>query len=87
MRDVGTHDAERLAELLAMLPPVPTGWAEAAQELPAARRSLDGLLGRAAADRELRARLLADLERALAAEGIPATPAVVSLARIRLGEL
>ncbi|HZT16825.1 MAG TPA: hypothetical protein VFA19_12845 [Gaiellaceae bacterium] len=84
---MSTGETERLAELLAALPPVPTGWVEAAQELPAARRSLDVLLERALADRELRARLLADLERALAAEGIEATPAVVSLARIRLGEL
>jgi len=87
MRDVSTDEIERLGELLAALPPVPTGWVEAAQELPAARRSLDGLLGRALADRELRASLQADLERALAAEGIPPTPAVVSLARIRLREL
>ena len=84
MSNVAWEDTERIAELLAALPPAPHGWAAAAQELPFARASLDGLLARAREDSELRARLLADLEAALAEEGIPATPAVISLARISL---
>lgn len=79
-----TDDTERIAQLLAALPPAPLGWVAAAQELPFARASLDGLLARAQQDGALRARLLADLESALADEGIPATPAVISLARLHL---
>ena len=48
-----------------MLPPVPTGWVEAAKELPAARRSLDQLVERARADEELRKTVVANLEAAL----------------------
>jgi hypothetical protein len=64
-----TYDAERIAELLRALPPAPRGWVEAAQELPSARRGLDQIVERAEADAEFRARLIADLEQALAAEG------------------
>lgn len=84
MRESST-DTERLAELLAALPPAPQGWVEAAQELPAARRSLDGLIARAEADGALRRRLIADLEATLTDEGIAVTPALLSLARARLG--
>jgi hypothetical protein len=65
-----TYDAERIAELLRTLPPAPRGWVEAAQELPSARRGLDQIVERAEADAEFRARLIADLEQALAAEGL-----------------
>ena len=66
-----THafDEERLGELLRVLRPAPRGWVQAAQELPAARRSLDEIVGRAEADLAFRAALIADLETALAAEG------------------
>lgn len=64
-----TYDAERIAELLRALPPAPRGWVEAAQELPSARRGLDQIVERAEADAEFRARLIADLEQALEAEG------------------
>ena len=84
MSNVAWDETERIAELLAALPPAPHGWAAAAQELPSARASLDGLLARAREDSELRARLLDDLEGALAGEGVSPTPAVISLARISL---
>jgi hypothetical protein len=64
-----TYDAERIAELLRALPPAPRAWVHAAQELPSARRDLDEIVERARADAEFRARLFADLEQALAAEG------------------
>ena len=64
-----TYDAEQIAELLRALPPAPRGWVEAAQELPSARRGLDQIVARAEADTEFRARLVADLEQALEAEG------------------
>jgi hypothetical protein len=63
------YDEERLGVLLRLLPPAPTGWVRAAQELPAARSALDEIVARAQADLAFRAALVADLERALAAEG------------------
>ena len=68
------HDEERLGELLAMLPPAPTGWVQAAQELPEARRQLDEIVERAREDAEFRVRLIADLEAALTVGGLRATP-------------
>jgi hypothetical protein len=67
---------ERLAALLALLPPAPEGWMQAAIELPAARAQLDTIIARAQQDANYRAHVLADLENALAADGITATPAV-----------
>lgn len=78
------YDEQRLAELLRMLPPAPQGWVEAAQELPSARRSLDTIVERAVADAEYRRRVIADLERALQAEGIEPDAAVLALLRERL---
>ena len=63
------YDEERLGVLLRVLRPPPAGWVLAAQELPRARRALDEIVERAAADQEFRRALLADLEQALASEG------------------
>jgi hypothetical protein len=79
-----SYDEERLGELLRRLPPAPVGWVQAAQELPAARAALDDLVARAEADAELRVRILADLEKTLAAEGIQPAPRVVDELRNRL---
>jgi hypothetical protein len=65
-----THEDERIGELLRYLPPAPVGWVEAAQELPAARRSLDEIVARAEADLAFREALVADLEATLALEGL-----------------
>jgi len=70
----GSLPEERLAALLAFLPPAPEAWVEAAKQLPAARAQLDGIVARAEQDAEYRARLIADLEQALAADGIEPTP-------------
>ena len=78
-------DEERIAELLRLLPPAPAGLVRAAQELPAARAAIDEIVARAEADAELRARLLADLERALQAEGYEPSPAIVRALRDHLG--
>jgi hypothetical protein len=78
------YDEQRLAALLGALPPAPEGWVRAAQELPAARRSLDTIVERAVADAEYRRRVIADLEAALADEGLAADPALVALLRERL---
>jgi hypothetical protein len=77
-------DEQRLSELLRSLPPAPEAWVRAAQELPSARRSLDTIVERAVADAEYRRGVIADLERALAAEGIEPDPAHVALLRERL---
>ena len=65
----GTYDEERLGPLLRVLRPAPVGWVRAAQELPAARRSLDQIVARAEADLAFRKALIADLEAALEHEG------------------
>ena len=73
-----TNGEERLGELLHLLRPAPAGWLRAAQELPAARRSLDEIVARAEADMEFRKAALADLEAALAQEGLDPTPRLVA---------
>jgi type VI protein secretion system component VasF len=79
-----TYEAERIAELLRALPPAPRAWVQAAQELPFERRDLDEIVERARADAEFRARLLADLEQALAAEGYEPDAALLDTLRRRL---
>ena len=81
---VKTYDIEQLARLLSALPPTPEGWVSAAQELPRMRANLDDLIVRAEQDAELRARLVADLESALAESGISPTPRLLAEARARL---
>jgi hypothetical protein len=84
---VPPHDVEKIAELLALLPPAPTGWVQAAQELPAARAGLDEIVERARVDAEFRAKVMADLEAALAAAGHEPTHALVEALRICLADL
>ena len=74
---------ERLAELLALLQPPPTGWIEAAAELPRLRAVLDDIVARAEADAELRQALIANLEATLAREGVEPTPRIVEELRKR----
>jgi hypothetical protein len=61
---------EQLAALLALLPPAPGAWVEAAKQLPAARAQIDGIVARAERDAAYRERVVSDLERALTADGI-----------------
>jgi len=75
------YDEERIAALLRLLPPPPLGWILAAQELPQARVEIAALVARAEADAATRARIVADLESALEAEGIAPTPSVVAALR------
>ena len=82
--DGGRWGEEGLGELIAELPPLPAGWAEAAARLPEARASLDGLVERALADSELRAQTLDGLEDALRAEGYEPEPQLRALLRARL---
>ena len=79
-----TYDEERLGELLRLLPPAPTGWVEAAQELPRARADLDALVARAEQDAAFRQALVDDLEDALRVAGVEPRPVVVEHLRRRL---
>jgi len=81
------HDEERLGELLGLLPPAPTGWVQAAQELPLARRQLDEIVERARIDAEFRTQLFADLETALAAAGYEPSAKLLDALRSSLAEL
>ncbi|MDX6442657.1 MAG: hypothetical protein QOE43_2386 [Gaiellaceae bacterium] len=80
---MNASDHDKLARLIAALPPAPVGWVQAAQELPAARRGIDDIVERAVADAAYRERVVADLESALAAEGIIPTPPVLKELRER----
>ena len=64
-----TYSEDRIAALIAALPPAPDAWVRAAQELPGARREFDDIVARAEADARFRDALIADFEAALAAEG------------------
>jgi hypothetical protein len=75
---------ERLAGLLRLLRPAPQGWVEAAAQLPRLRAVLDDLVERAEADAAFRAALIADLEAALAREGVEPTPRALEALRSRL---
>ena len=77
------YDEERLARLIRALPPAPTGWVRAAQELPFARGELDEIVARAEADAAFRKRLIADLEGALAAEGYERDSTILAALRAR----
>jgi hypothetical protein len=76
--------AERIGELLGDLPPAPTPWVRAAQELPRARREIDRLVALARADAQLHAAMRADAEAALRGVGLEPAPRVVAALRARL---
>ena len=75
---------ERLGRLLGLLKPAPRGWVEAAGELPRLRAVLNDHVERAEADAAFREALIADLESALAREGVEATPRLVRELQTRL---
>ena len=79
-------DHERLGQLLRILQPAPPGWVRAAQELPAARASLDEIVSRAEADLEFRRALIADLETALGQAGYEPGDRMLDELRQRLTE-
>ena len=74
----------QIARLLSAFRSPPDAWVRAAQELPLVRRGFDDLLRRATDDAAFRRNVIADLERALRAEGAPTYPAVVAALRRRL---
>jgi hypothetical protein len=78
---------DTLARLIAALRPAPHGWVEAAQELPAARTGIDGIVERAVADAAYREQVVADLESALADAGVRPTPPILQELRERIRSL
>jgi hypothetical protein len=80
---MSASEHDELGRLIAALPPAPEGWIRAAQELPAARRGIDDIVAKAEADAAYRERVIADLESALAAEGIEPTPSILDELRDR----
>jgi hypothetical protein len=80
---MSAYDHDTLGRLIAALPPAPDGWVRAAQELPAARRGIDGIVNRAVADAAYRERVIANLESALAEVGIEPTPPLLEELRER----
>lgn len=75
---------ERVADLLAELPPPPASWIRAAQELPRARREIERLVTLAQEDARLRAALLADAGSALREAGLEPAPRAVAALQARL---
>ena len=80
---MSTYDHDTLGKLIAALSPAPDGWVRAAQELPSARRGIDDIVDRAVADAAYRARVVADLESALAEAGIEPSPPLLEELRER----
>ena len=92
MSATSRYDEERLGELLSLLQPAPEGWVRAAQELPAARITLEGtgldeIIERARVDAQFRAVVAADLEAALADAGHEPTEELVEALRACLADL
>ena len=81
----GAWNEERLGQLLRLLRPAPRGWVEAAAQLPRLRDVMDDLVRRAQEDAAFRTALLADLEAALADEGVEPTRQALTELRTRLG--
>jgi hypothetical protein len=78
------YEEEALAELLRALPPAPAHWVQAAKELPAARRELDGIVERARLDAEYRKQLLENLDNSLRGAGYGDDSMRVAALRARL---
>jgi hypothetical protein len=83
---MNAYDIERLSRLIGMLPPAPAAWVRAAEEMPRARRELDGIVARSEADAEFRRALIADLESALQAEGVEPTWPLLDELRRRVSD-
>lgn len=78
---------ERIAELLAELPPAPAAWIRAARELPRSNREIDRLVTLAQSDAALHAWLLEDPAGALRRAGLEPSPRVVAKLHARLLEV
>jgi hypothetical protein len=86
MNDSRAFDEERIGRLVGLLEPAPEGWVRAAQEIPAFRLMLDEIVARAEADAAYRAKVVADLEAAVAEAGYEPRPRAVEELRKRMAE-
>lgn len=75
---------ERLADLIASLPPAPAGWVQAATELPFASAAIDEIVARCLAEEGARQAALANLEQALREAGVEPTRQLLDRLRERL---
>jgi hypothetical protein len=80
------YTEEQLASMIAMLPPAPSGWVGAAQELPAAREAIDSLVEQAQTSAREREAILADLEASLRQAGVEPRRALIEELRGRLAD-
>ena len=84
MDSLSTYDEERIADRLRSLPPAPSEWVRAAQQLPAARREIDRIVELAEKDARYRSDVLADLAEALRAAGVEPERRAIERLRSRL---
>lgn len=75
---------ERVAELIAALPPAPAGWVEAAVELPLASAAIEEIAARCLAEEGARQAALADLEEVLRQAGVEPSRRLVDRLRERI---
>jgi hypothetical protein len=78
------YTEEGLADLIAALPPAPTGWAQAATELPFASAVIQEIVVRCLAEEGVRQAALANLEQTLREEGVEPNRQLVERLRARL---
>ena len=78
------YSEEHLADLIASLPPAPTGWVEAASELPSASAAIDEIVDRCLLEENARRATLTDLEQALRDGGVEPNRQLVDRLRARL---
>jgi hypothetical protein len=84
MSEAGAYDEERLGRMIGFLEPAPDGLVRAAQEIPAFRQMLEGIVARAEADQAFRDALVADLEAAAAEAGFDPEPRALEELRRRI---
>jgi hypothetical protein len=75
---------EKLARLVAALPPAPPAWVEAAAALPQTRRDADHIVALAEADQEFQRAASDDLAAALRNAGYEPSDALLAAIRERL---
>ena len=81
------YSEEMIARLLAVLPPAPEGWSQAAIELPHAHAAIEELAASAQADAAARETIVADLEKALRSAGVEPRRQLLENLRSRLDGL
>ncbi|HWD65696.1 MAG TPA: hypothetical protein VG405_11020 [Solirubrobacteraceae bacterium] len=78
------YTEERVADLIAALPPAPAGWVDAAVELPLASAAIEGIVARCLAEEGARQAALADLEQTLRQAGVEPRRELVDRLRQRI---